>query len=198
MKIRIFQPCPVGKKREMGFAVTTERGVRLEWVSSHLISCRRSWLIHYLSGKSETGEEPVWAFYFKIWLDWRLELLTPSPAASLLAFPMLNLIGCAALLALQLKHCLSDGGASRETHHSHRINHWEVNATAVHLPATTDQVSPSHSTDFIFSINDSGWKFAVIFNCCFSFQLTKIEVCYFEVSNSTATSVLSSISKLIG
>lgn len=147
----------------MGFAVTTEGGFRLERVSSHLISsCRRSWLIYHLSGKSETGEEPVWAFDFKIWLEWRVELLTPSLAAALLAFPRLNLIGCAALLALQLKHCQSHGGATKETHHSHRINHWECNATAIHLPTTRDQISltlrPAYCIFSCECINCSSWK----------------------------------------
>lgn len=82
-----------------------------------------------------------------------MELLTPSLAAALLASRGLNVIGCAALLALQLKHCQSDGGAEKETHHSYRVNHWEFIATAARLPATREQVSPAICPTYCIAID---------------------------------------------
>lgn len=93
-----------------------------------------------------------------------MESLPPSLAAALLASRGLNLIGRAALLALQLKHCRSDGGAEKETHHSHRVNHWEFIATAVRLPATREQVSPALCPT------------CCIFSCEYTYRLQLLEM----------------------
>lgn len=90
-QILIFQP--VGKRREVECCSRHRRRLQsgVSLLTSHLLL---QTVVAHLSPLRRIQDEPVLAFDFKIWLEWRLELLTPSVAASLLAFPSFNLIGC--------------------------------------------------------------------------------------------------------